>query len=137
MTRTVLTHSEEETVQLGRDLALSLGPGCVVLLHGELGAGKTAFVRGLAAGLGVPDDEVSSPTFMLIQQYRGRMPLVHVDLYRITAAETEELGLDDLGERGVIAIEWGEKLIRPPAEAVQIVIEDAGATLRRITMTVP
>ena len=137
MTRTVLTHSEEETVQLGRDLALTLKPGAVVLLHGELGAGKTAFVRGLAAGLGVPDDEVNSPTFMLVQQYRGRMPLVHVDLYRITAAETEELGLDDLGERGVVAIEWGEKLVRPPAEAVEVVIEDAGANLRRITMTVP
>ena len=137
MTRTVLTHSEEETVQLGRDLALTLKPGAVVLLHGELGAGKTAFVRGLAAGLGVPDDEVNSPTFMLVQQYRGRMPLVHVDLYRITAAETEELGLDDLGERGVVAIEWAEKLIRPPAGAVEIVIEDAGANLRRITMTVP
>src|SRR5262245_58585040 len=109
---TVVTASETETSAVGRDLARALRAGDVVLLHGELGAGKTAFVRGLAEGLGVPPEEVSSPTFTLIQEYRGgRLPLFHVDLYRLDdVREIDDLGLDELARAGVMAIEWAEKL---------------------------
>ncbi len=111
---TITTRSESETERAGRELAPSLTAGSVVLLYGDLGAGKTAFVRGLAEGLGIPRDTVSSPTFTLVQEYRGgRLPLLHVDLYRLSdAREIDDLGLDELGEGGVVAIEWAEKLPR-------------------------
>src|SRR5712672_1820225 len=111
-TRTVTTRSEEETAALGRELAATLSAGDVLLLYGDLGAGKTAFVRGLAEGLGVDRSEVSSPTFTLIQEYRGgRLTRFHVDLYRIDdPREFDELGLDEIAEDGVLAIEWAEKL---------------------------
>ena len=107
-----VTESEEETAQVGRDLATKLRSGDVVLLYGDLGAGKTAFTKGLAEGLGVSRDEVSSPTFTLIQEYRGgRLPLFHVDLYRLNdPREIEDLGLDEIAADGVLAIEWAEKL---------------------------
>jgi tRNA threonylcarbamoyladenosine biosynthesis protein TsaE len=110
--RTVTTQSEDETAALGRELAATLSAGDVLLLFGDLGAGKTAFVRGLAEGLGVDRGEVSSPTFTLIQEYRGgRLTLFHVDLYRIEdPREFDELGLDEMAEDGVLAIEWAEKL---------------------------
>src|SRR5882724_912942 len=104
--RTVTTQSEEDTAAVGRELASTLAAGDVLLLYGDLGAGKTAFVRGLAEGLGVSRDAVSSPTFTLIQEYRGgRLPLFHVDLYRIEdRREFDELGLDEIAEDGVLAI---------------------------------
>src|SRR5438874_5824824 len=106
------TQTESETAAIGRALAASLAAGDVVLLYGDLGAGKTAFVRGLAEGLGVPPAEVSSPTFTLVQEYRkGRVPLFHVDLYRLNdPRELDDLGLDEIAEDGVMAIEWAEKL---------------------------
>ena len=112
MTKTITTRSEDETAAAGCELSSPLSAGDVVLLYGDLGAGKTAFVRGLAEGLGVSRDEVSSPTFTLIQEYRGgRLPLFHVDLYRIEdPREFDELGLDEIAEEGVLAIEWAEKL---------------------------
>lgn len=134
MTRQVVTRGEAETIAAGASLGASLGPGAVVLLRGSLGAGKTAFVRGLAAGLGVSPDEVSSPTFTLVQEYRGRVPLFHVDLYRITAAESDDLGLDDLQEQGIVAIEWADKLDRPPSGAIDVCLEDLGGDLRRISV---
>ena len=105
-----------------------------MLLSGDLGAGKTAFVRGLAEGLGVPRDEVSSPTFTLIQEYRGgRLTLFHVDLYRIEdPREFDELGLDEIAEDGVLAIEWAERLPQPPPDAMRISIEHAGESQRRM-----
>src|SRR5712671_7280058 len=114
--RTVTTQSEEETAAVGRELAATLSAGDVLLLYGDLGAGKTAFVRGLAEGLGVSRDQVSSPTFTLIQEYRGgRLPLFHVDLYRIDdPREIDDLGLDEIAEGGVMAIEWAERLRQPP-----------------------
>lgn len=132
----MITHSEEETAAVGRGLAATLSAGDVLLLYGDLGAGKTAFVRGLAEGLGVSRDEVSSPTFTLIQEYRGgRLPLFHVDLYRIDdPREFDELGLDEIAEDGVLAVEWAERLPRPPHHAVRVSIAHAGETARRIVV---
>ena len=130
------THSEVETAAVGRELAGTLSAGDVVLLFGDLGAGKTAFVRGLAEGLGVQRDEVSSPTFTLIHEYRGgRLPLMHVDLYRLNdPREIDDLGLDELGSGAVVAIEWAEKLPRPPRDAVRVRIDHAGEGERRLTI---
>ena len=107
-----------------------------MLLYGDLGAGKTAFVRGLAEGLGVHRDEVSSPTFTLIQEYRGgRVTLLHADLYRLDdPREIEELGLDEQGEQAVVAIEWAEKLPRVPPGAIRVHIEHVDETERLVTI---
>jgi tRNA threonylcarbamoyladenosine biosynthesis protein TsaE len=105
------THSEEETIALGRELARELGDG-VVLLIGNLGAGKTTLAKGIVEGRnGTPADEVSSPTFTLIHQYRDEAPVYHVDLYRLDEArEVEGLGLDDLFRSGaLILLEWAER----------------------------
>ena len=136
MTHTITTHSEHETADVGRELAQALTPGSVVLLFGDLGAGKTAFVRGLAEGLGIDPAEVSSPTFTLVQEYRGgRLPMLHVDLYRLDdPRECDDLGLDELGVNRVVAIEWAEKLPGPTFEAVRVNIEHAGETERRVTI---
>lgn len=106
----------------------------MLLLSGELGAGKTAFVRGIAEGLGIDPDEVTSPTFTLVHEYRGgRLPLVHVDLYRLERTELDEIGFDaELASQGVLAIEWAERLVRAPRDAIRIVIEDAGEDARVI-----
>ena len=109
---TTTTRTESETAAVGHDLAPTLSAGDVVLLYGDLGAGKTAFVKGLAEGLGVARDEVSSPTFTLVQEYRGgRLTLFHVDLYRLDdPREVADLGLDEIAADGVLAIEWAEKM---------------------------
>jgi tRNA threonylcarbamoyladenosine biosynthesis protein TsaE len=129
-----VTHSESETADVGRRLAASLQAGDVVLLRGDLGAGKTVFVRGLAAGLGNAPDEVSSPTFTLLQEYRGgRLPLFHADLYRLNdPREVDDLGLDELGRDAITAIEWAEKLPRTPLEAVEVSIEHGDGSTRTI-----
>ena len=128
------TNSESETAALGAALAATLQPGTFVLLHGDLGAGKTAFVRGMAAGLGASPDEVSSPTFVLIQHYKGGIPLVHVDLYRIeSGAAVDDLGLEELASGAVLAVEWAERMPRTPAGSVTVKIEDLGGDTRRIT----
>jgi tRNA threonylcarbamoyladenosine biosynthesis protein TsaE len=134
---TFTTHSQEETAAIGRKLASGLTPGAVVLLIGDLGAGKTALVRGLAEGLGVAPDDVSSPTFTLMQEYRGgRVPLIHVDLYRLNdGREIDDLGLEELGLNSVLAIEWAEKLPRPVAGAVEVHIEHRDGDERRLTIT--
>jgi len=130
---TIQTKSEEETMRVARDLAASLAPGDVVLLFGDLGAGKTVFVRGLAEGVGADPEDVTSPTFTLIQEYRGRLPLYHVDLYRIEQGrEVDDLGLDELGAGAVLAIEWAERLPARPSGSIRVRIEDAGEEERRI-----
>ena len=135
-THTFTTQSEAETAAAGRELAADVSAGSVVLLCGDLGAGKTAFVRGLAEGLGIPAEDVSSPTFTLMQEYRGgRVPLFHVDLYRLNGArEIEDLGLDEIAAGGVLAIEWAERLPRTPPDAFNVQIEYAGESERRITI---
>jgi tRNA threonylcarbamoyladenosine biosynthesis protein TsaE len=137
-TETILTGSEEETSAAGQRLAARLRPGDVLLLHGELGAGKTAFVRGLAHGLGAPRDEVSSPTFTLIQEYRGRVTLYHVDLYRLNSIEAGDLGLDELVARdAVVAVEWAERWTERPPDAWVIRFEHAGEDRRTISISDP
>jgi tRNA threonylcarbamoyladenosine biosynthesis protein TsaE len=136
--RTLVTKSEDETVEAGRQLASSLSADSVVLLLGDLGAGKTAFVRGLAEGLGASPADVSSPTFTLIQEYRsGRVPLLHVDLYRLNnPREVEDLGLEELGSGAVVAIEWAEKLPYAPRDAIRVSIKHLEEGERRITIEV-
>jgi tRNA threonylcarbamoyladenosine biosynthesis protein TsaE len=104
----------------GRQLAKRLAPGTTVLLEGDLGTGKTAFVRGLAEGLGIDPAEVSSPTFTIVQEYRGPgFTLQHVDLYRLTPAEVADLALEDLvDDRTIMAIEWPERLPAAPSTPV-------------------
>ena len=132
---TFTTSSEHETFALGQTIAMTLQPGTFVLLQGDLGAGKTAFVRGLAAGLGANPDDVSSPTFVLIQHYKGRTPLVHVDLYRLeNAAAVDDLGLEEMASGAVVAIEWAERLPRPIEDSVTVKIADLGNDVRRVTI---
>ena len=128
------TDSERGTAAAGEQLARVLEARDVVLLFGELGAGKTAFVRGLARGLGAEAADVSSPTFTIVQEYRGgRLPLYHVDLYRLEPAEIADLGLDELIEGdGVVAIEWADRWPDRPHDAIEVTIRDAGGTRRTI-----
>jgi tRNA threonylcarbamoyladenosine biosynthesis protein TsaE len=138
---TIATASESETTAVGRELAGTLRAGDVVLLYGDLGAGKTAFVKGLAEGLGVPPEEVSSPTFTLVQEYRGgRVTLYHVDLYRLDdPREIGDLGLDEIADGGVLAIEWAEKLDRDlrttSPHPVIVKIQHGDGDTRTITMS--
>jgi tRNA threonylcarbamoyladenosine biosynthesis protein TsaE len=107
----VITHSPEETWELARKLAPILSSGDVINLSGDLGAGKTVFTKGLAVGLGI-DEPVTSPTFTLIKEYEGRLPLYHFDVYRLASPEEmEELGFDEYfyGD-GVSVVEWGDKI---------------------------
>jgi tRNA threonylcarbamoyladenosine biosynthesis protein TsaE len=130
------SNSEDDTRAIAAALAPALAPGAVVLLSGDLGAGKTAFVRGLAHGLGIDPDEVTSPTFTLVHEYRGgRLPLIHVDLYRLDRADLDEIGLDqDLAARGVVAVEWAERLARSIPGAVSVTIGDQGDDRRSIAI---
>jgi tRNA threonylcarbamoyladenosine biosynthesis protein TsaE len=129
-----VTASEAETVSAGRALAPRLRPGSVVLIEGPLGAGKTAFVRGVAAGLGCDEAEVSSPTFTLVQEYRGRIRLQHVDLYRLVPREVDDLALDELAEDSAVAVEWPDRWHHAPDDAIRVTIEPLGDTRRRITV---
>ena len=120
MTREFTTTSPQETIALGKELAASLAPPKLVLLRGDLGAGKTTLVKGIAEGFeAASQNDVTSPTFTLIHEYRGpSATLYHIDLYRVdTPRELETLGLDDLmDERSVLLIEWGDKFERFESE---------------------
>lgn len=131
-----VTRSEQETIEVARQLAATLSAGDVLLLSGELGAGKTAFVRGLAQGLGIAENEVSSPTFTLVHEYRGgRLTLYHVDLYRLDRAATDDLGLDQMGVAdGVLAIEWPDRLTHSLPGAREVAIDFVDDTTRQIRM---
>ena len=135
----MITRTETETAAAGERFASALHPGDVVLLYGDLGAGKTAFVRGLAHGLGADPDDVSSPTFTIIQEYAGRSAtLFHVDLYRLEPAEVDDLGLEDLvAGPGIVAIEWAERWPGRPDDAYEIRIEAAPDDTRSIVISSP
>jgi tRNA threonylcarbamoyladenosine biosynthesis protein TsaE len=142
MTRqtTTHTHSAEETIAFGRTLAAELSPPLLILLRGDLGAGKTTLVKGIAEGFGAASaDDVTSPTFTLVHEYRGpRAALYHIDLYRVdTERELETLGLDDLIEpTSILLIEWGEKFPRFVRERnVEIVLERVDENERRIQVS--
>jgi tRNA threonylcarbamoyladenosine biosynthesis protein TsaE len=118
--REVTTASPAETEELGRRLGERLAPGDVVLLNGELGAGKTTFVRGVARGVGSAAP-VASPTFQLVRVYPGPLQLAHVDLYRIeNSAELADLGLDELSGQGAVVVEWGDRIDVPDAALIEI-----------------
>jgi tRNA threonylcarbamoyladenosine biosynthesis protein TsaE len=136
--RSVLSRSERDTARIARALARTLLPASTVLLFGDLGAGKTAFVRGLAEGLGIDPAEVSSPTFAIMQEYGDERRLLHVDLYRLGPHEVDDLGLEELSEgKALTAVEWAERMPRPVTDAVEVRLEDAGDTRRRITIRRP
>jgi tRNA threonylcarbamoyladenosine biosynthesis protein TsaE len=135
--RTVFSLSEDETLDLGRGLGRALKGGELLLLEGDLGYGKTVFARGIALALGIPPEEVSSPSFTLVHEYTGgRVPLFHIDLYRLESPDEEvgSLGIEEiLAVGGVVLVEWGEKL--PPflkRGATTIRFHDVGEGSRRI-----
>jgi tRNA threonylcarbamoyladenosine biosynthesis protein TsaE len=132
----VVTRAPEETEAAGEALGRLVRAGDVIALTGELGAGKTLLVRGLARGLGVPARRVTSPTFTLVNEYRdGRLPLYHVDLYRLERPEElEDLGLDDLYRQdGVVAVEWPAQVEGAvPPERLDVIIRLVGADERTI-----
>ncbi|MGA7399610.1 MAG: tRNA (adenosine(37)-N6)-threonylcarbamoyltransferase complex ATPase subunit type 1 TsaE [Candidatus Sulfotelmatobacter sp.] len=137
MTREITTRSAEETIAFGRTLAELLAPPKLVLLRGDLGAGKTTLVKGIAAAFeAAAEEDVTSPTFTLVHEYRGpRANLYHIDLYRIdTQRELETLALDDLRDgNSILLIEWGEKFPRLMRERnVEISLERDGEDGRRI-----
>src|SRR5947208_10326811 len=139
-TQEFVTHSAEETIALGRSLAGILSPPQLVLLRGDLGAGKTTLVKGIAEAFhAASEEDVTSPTFTLVHEYRSpRVNVYHIDLYRVdTQRELETLGLDDLiAENSVLLIEWGEKFPRFERERdVEIVLERVGESERRIRIT--
>src|SRR5690349_10277839 len=140
MTREITTHSPEETIAFGRTLAELLSPPKIVLLRGDLGAGKTTLVKGIAEGFqAASEEDVTSPTFTLVHEYRGpRANLYHIDLYRIdTPRQLETLGLDDLvAPNSILLIEWGEKFPRFVHERdVEIALESLGENSRHIRIT--
>ena len=140
MTNQTITHSAEETIDFGRELAGELFPPLILLLRGDLGAGKTTLVKGIAEGFGAAlAEDVTSPTFTLVHEYRGpHATLYHIDLYRIdTERELETLGLDDLlGPDCILLIEWGEKFPRLQRDRnVEITLERIQETERRIQVS--
>jgi tRNA threonylcarbamoyladenosine biosynthesis protein TsaE len=130
-----VTRSEDETADVARQLAAALKAGDVILLSGNLGAGKTAFVRGLASGLGIHPEDVSSPTFTLVHEYRGgRLTLYHADLYRLERIATEDIGLEEMGVAdGVLAFEWPDRLAHAIPGAREVQIEIVDDTTRRVS----
>ena len=132
---TFVTRSQEETERLAEALAARLHAGDVLLLSGPLGAGKTAFVRGLARGLGIDADEVSSPTFTLLHDYGGgRLRLFHADLYRLGQGGAADLGLEEAGvDDGVLAVEWPDRLAHAFPRTIEIdftIVDDATREIR-------
>lgn len=129
-----LSHSPEETRGLGRSMGRHLEPGNLVCLYGELGAGKTTFIQGLAEGLGV-EESPTSPSFTLIHEHHGRAPFYHLDLYRLTAADLPDIGVDEvMDSKAVVAVEWADRLpeeLRRDALHIEMSFAD-GETARRI-----
>ena len=137
--REIVSNSERDTELAGERFGASVPDGAVVAMYGELGSGKTAFVRGMARGMGI-DCRVSSPTFTIVNEYLGERELIHFDMYRLDSADALfDIGWDDYLERGgVCAVEWSENVADAiPPDAVRVAIERApgGDDCRRITIT--
>jgi len=137
--REILTHSSEETIAQGREIGATLKPPVLVLLSGDLGAGKTTLTKGIAAGLGAArEDEVTSPTFTLVHRYEGSTRVYHVDLYRIEGLhDLETLGLEDIfSERAVVIVEWPDRLkLRTGWPTMEIQVEHVAEEIRRIVLS--
>ena len=131
-----LTHSPEETEKIGAELARTLSPGAVIAFRGDLGAGKTAFTRGLARGLGCTE-QVTSPTYTIVNEYLGgRLPLFHFDMYRLSSSEDLwDIGWEDYLDRGgICAVEWSENVADAMEHPLTITMEKLGEDTRRITL---
>ena len=139
--REIVTHSSEETIQFGRDLGTRLKPPVLILLSGELGAGKTTLTKGIVSGTGAaPEEEVTSPTFTLVHKYDHGARVYHVDLYRIgDFHDLETLGLEDvLAEPGVVIVEWPDKLtLHTDWPVLRIQLEHIAEDTRKITIREP
>jgi tRNA threonylcarbamoyladenosine biosynthesis protein TsaE len=136
--RATVSRSEAETAAVGESLAGRLRGGEVVLLFGDLGAGKTAFVRGMARGLGIDPADIVSPTFTLVQPHRGRLTLQHVDLYRLADDEVADLALDELcADDVVLAVEWAERWLDAPETAIAVKLTADGGDVRQIVVETP
>ena len=132
-----ITNSPLETEAVGAHLAGQLKPGTVIAYKGDLGAGKTAFTRGLARGLGI-FDPVTSPTYTIVNEYlNGRLPLFHFDMYRLHSADDLfDIGWDDYLERGgICAVEWSENVAEAMEDPITVTIEKTGEESRKITIT--
>ena len=132
-----ITHSPQQTEAVGEQLGQALSPGAVIAYRGDLGAGKTAFTRGLARGL-CAGEPVTSPTYTIVNEYlSGRMPLFHFDMYRLSSADDLfDIGWDDYLERGgVCAVEWSENVADALEDPITVTIEKLGEDTRRITVT--
>ena len=135
----IISNSAEQTFDAGKALAARLAPGDVIAFHGDLGAGKTVFVRGLAAGLGL-DARVTSPTFTIVNEYDGKIPLFHFDMYRLSGSdELFEIGWEDyLSRGGICAVEWSEITEDAfPENTINIHIKKIDDNSREITIDIP
>lgn len=137
----IISTSEEQTLDVARELANSLKLPAHILLHGDLGAGKTLFAKGLAEAFGVEDvAEVTSPTFTLINQYDGRIPVFHIDLYRLASGALDGLGLDEIFDlpNAAVIVEWAERLgtFKTPG-AVEVFLSYVDEHSRKITVCPP
>ncbi len=130
----ITTRGQSQTKAIARGLAEELQPGDSVFLYGDLGVGKTVFVKGIASGLGIKEDEVTSASFVIISEHHGRVPLYHIDLYRLAPEATEGLGLEDyIASDGVAVVEWADRLTTwSPTYEVHIKMK--GPETREITI---
>lgn len=130
------TRSADETFELGRRVGEQLNDRAVILLKGDLGAGKTVFAKGVAAGLGIDAADVTSPSFTLINVHDGRLRLYHIDLYRLESSSRVDLGLEEIleDERGIVMIEWAERLKFAPESSIEVEISYLSDSERKISV---
>jgi len=135
----VITHSPDETFEYARKLGERLDRGAVILLSGDLGAGKTVFAKGIAAALEIDPADVTSPSFTLVNTYKGKKTLHHADLYRLDVVRSVDLGLDEMFDDrdAVTVVEWAERLNWAPPDAIRVTIEYVSESERKITVDIP